>query len=384
MLRVMSVVGTRPEAIKMAPIIKRLNTAPWCHSIVVATAQHRELLDQVFDLFAIRADADLDVMRDGQGLATLTGRLFERIDSAYEKFDPDLILAQGDTTTVMVAAVSAFYRRIAFGHVEAGLRTGDLLNPFPEEFNRIVAGRVASMHFAPTATARDALLLEGIRDENVFVTGNTVVDAVLDVSSRSLTMPVPVPSGRRVILMTAHRRENFGEPMMQVFRAVKRILNELPDVEVIYPVHPNPNVRTMAHTMLGGLPRIHLVDPMNYEALVACLKACTVVLTDSGGLQEEAPALGKPVLVLRSETERPEAITAGVAKLVGTQEDDVYRETVRLLREPSAYAEMARRVSPYGDGRAAERILEIICRRHAGSAQILQGGQPSCESSIRE
>lgn len=367
MLRVAAIVGTRPEAIKMAPVIKALQHASWCECVTVATAQHRHLLDQVLELFGIGVDIDLDIMRDGQTLASLTSRLFDRLDAVWEQTKPRLILGQGDTTTAMAAAVTAFYRRIPFGHVEAGLRTGALLNPFPEEFNRIVAGRVAALHFAPTQTAEDALLREGVRPQDIFVTGNTVVDALLDVARSPVELPVKVSSNNRLVLMTAHRRENFGEPMARIFRAVRRIIHDYRDVEIIYPVHPNPNVRGMAYEMLGSLPRMHLLPPLDYQALVACLKRCTLVLTDSGGIQEEAPALAKPVLVMREETERPEAVIAGVARLVGTQEDCIYHEVVRLLTDESAYRVMARAISPYGDGQAASRIVGIISQQFATS-----------------
>jgi UDP-N-acetylglucosamine 2-epimerase (non-hydrolysing) len=362
MLNVTAIVGTRPEAIKMAPVIKALHAAPWCCCSVVATAQHRELLDRVFDLFDIGVDVDLDLMREGQSLAGLSSRLFDKLDAVYRKHRADLVLAQGDTTTVMVAAMVAFYHRIPFGHVEAGLRTGDLYNPFPEELNRIVAGRVASLHFAPTETARAALLREGISSDSIWITGNTVVDALLDVASRPLDLPISIPAGRRVILMTAHRRENFGKPLMRIFSAVRRLTESYPDLEIVYPVHPNPNVKTVAYEMLSGVSRVHLLEPLDYASLVALLKRSTLVLTDSGGIQEEAPALGKPVLVLREETERPEAVEAGVAKLTGTQEDTIIAEVGRLLEDPVAYAAMARSVSPYGDGRAAVRIVKAIAK----------------------
>jgi len=362
-LRVATIVGTRPEAIKMAPVIKALQATPCCECIVIGTAQHRKLLDQVFKTFDISMDVDLNVMQEGQSLSSLTSRLLERLDRAFAEHIPDLILAQGDTTTVMVASMVAFYRRVPFGHVEAGLRTGDLHNPFPEELNRIVAGTVATMHFAPTETARKALLTEGKAEGSIFVTGNTVVDALLDVASRPLRLPLAIPSDRRLILMTAHRRENFGRPMANIFGAVRRIVERYPDVEVIYPVHPNPNVKGAAHAALSALPRVHLVEPLDYQSLVAVLKRSTLVLTDSGGIQEEAPALAKPVLVMRVETERPEAVQAGVAKLIGTQEETIATEVGRLLDDPVAYRTMARSVSPYGDGKAAARIVRIIAER---------------------
>jgi UDP-N-acetylglucosamine 2-epimerase (non-hydrolysing) len=360
MLRVAAVIGTRPEAIKMAPVISALKATAWCDCRVIATAQHRDLLDRVFDLFDVRVDVDLDIMRERQSLSQLTSHLFERLDAVLAQDRPHLVLAQGDTTTVMVAGVVAFYRRIPFGHVEAGLRTGDLNSPFPEELNRIVAGRVAALHFAPTETARAALLREGVAGETIFVTGNTVVDALLAVASRPLELPIALPEEHRIILMTAHRRENFGKPMARIFRAVKRLAECFADVEVVYPVHPNPDVETMAYDMLSGVPRIHLLEPLDYGSLVAVLKRSTLVLTDSGGIQEEAPALGKPVLVMRDETERPEALEAGVAKLTGTQEAAIVRDASLLLSNPRAYQLMSRAISPYGDGRAASRIATIV------------------------
>ena len=360
MSRVIAMVGTRPEAIKMAPVIKALRAARWCKCLVVATSQHRHLLDPIFDLFEISVDVDLDVMQEGQSLSSLSSRLFERIDAVYDAHKPELVLAQGDTTTVLVSAMAAFYRRIPFAHVEAGLRTGDLNNPFPEEFNRIVAARVASFHFAPTETARSALLAEDVSDEAIFVTGNTVIDALYEIASRKLHAPIQFHSGHRVILMTAHRRENFGAPMERIFRAVRRLTDLYPDVEIVYPVHPNPAVREPAFKMLSGIPRLHLIAPVSYEALIALLKRCTLVLTDSGGIQEEAPALAKPVLVMREETERPEGVACGVAKLVGTDEAAIVKEVGRLLDDEDAYNAMARASSPYGDGQAADRIVAII------------------------
>jgi UDP-N-acetylglucosamine 2-epimerase (non-hydrolysing) len=349
----------------MAPVIKALGSAPWCRCQVVATAQHRQLLDQVFELFGIRIDVDLDVMRERQTLTQLTARLFERLDKVYGEAQPDLVLAQGDTTTVMAAAMTAFYHRIPFGHVEAGLRTGDMQHPFPEEMNRVVAGRLAALHFAPTQTAADALRREGVPEADIAVTGNTVIDALLEVAANAPALPLPLPPGQRVVLLTAHRRENFGAPNERLFAAVNRLIARYPDIEVVYPVHPNPNVKTMAHDRLGRTPRVHLLEPLDYSHLVSVMKVATLVLTDSGGIQEEAPALGKPVLVLRNETERPEAIEAGVARLVGTDEDAIVNETARLLDDPAAYRAMAQAVSPYGDGQAAARIAVLIQKRYA-------------------
>jgi UDP-N-acetylglucosamine 2-epimerase (non-hydrolysing) len=362
MRTVLAVIGTRPEAIKMAPVVGALKRAEWCRCVVVASAQHRQLLDQVLELFGIKVDEDLDLMQEGQSLAELTSRLFTALDQVLEGHSPDMVLAQGDTTTAMASAVVAFYRQIPFAHVEAGLRTGNLYNPFPEEFNRVVAGRVATLHFAPTEGARLALQLEGVRKEQILVTGNTIVDALLSIASRPLRMPVDIPNAERAILLTAHRRESFGQPIASIFKAVARLVDDFPDLHVIYPVHPNPNVRDAAISMLRGNDRVHLLAPLDYSGFVACLKRCDLVLTDSGGIQEEAPALGKPVLVLRNETERPEGIEAGVAKLVGTNEQAIYTAARTLLTDQASYAAMARAMSPYGDGQAAARIVESLAK----------------------
>ena len=360
--RILAVVGTRPEAIKMAPVIRALRSEPWAEVRVLATAQHRQMLDQVLDAFAIVPDVDLDIMAPDQTLPELTSRLLSRLDEVFARERPDVVLIQGDTTTVMTAAMAAFYRHIAVGHVEAGLRTGDLQNPFPEEMNRIVAGRLSRWHFAPTAGARDNLLREGFDPASVHVTGNTVIDALLEVVQREVPLPVEVPEGRRMLLVTAHRRENFGAPFREVCEAVRDIADRHADVHVVYPVHPNPNVSGPAHEILSGHARIVLCPPLDYLPFVAAMKRAHLILTDSGGVQEEAPALGKPVLVMRQETERPEAVEAGVVKLVGPVRDAIVAEASRLLDDPEAYARMARGVSPYGDGRAAGRIVDILGR----------------------
>jgi UDP-N-acetylglucosamine 2-epimerase (non-hydrolysing) len=359
---VLCVAGTRPEAIKMAPVILELRRRPWARVRVLATAQHREMLDQVLGVFAIEPDVDLDLMRPNQSLPDLTARLLTAIDGTLESEQPQAVLAQGDTTTVLAAALACFYRRIPFGHVEAGLRTGDMDYPFPEEMNRSVAGRLARLHFAPTASARDNLLREGIRDDAIHVTGNTVIDALLQVAARDGSLPVEIPEGRRLILVTAHRRENFGEPLRQICAALRALADANPDVHVLYPVHLNPNVSGVVRPALGGHPRITLCDPLDYVPFVAAMKRSTLILSDSGGVQEEAPALGKPVLVLRAETERPEAVAEGVVKLVGTDASVIVGEAQRLLDDPAAYRAMARGVSPYGDGRASARIADVLQR----------------------
>ena len=364
--RILAVVGTRPEAIKMAPVIRALQAAPWAEVRVLATAQHRQMLDQVLDAFGIVPDIDLDIMAPGQTLPELTSRLLARLDEVFAREQPDAVLIQGDTTTVMAAAMAAFYRRIAVGHVEAGLRTGDLHNPFPEEMNRIVAGRLSRWHFAPTAGSRDNLLREGFDPASIHVTGNTVIDALLEVVQRDTPLPVEVPEGRRMVLVTAHRRENFGAPFREVCLAIRDLADRYADVHFVYPVHPNPNVSVPAREILDGHDRITLCPPMDYLPFVAAMKRAHLVLTDSGGVQEEAPALGKPVLVMRRETERPEAVEAGVVRLVGPVREAIIAEVSRLLDDTDAYADMAKGVSPYGDGHAAARIVDILGRDLAG------------------
>jgi UDP-N-acetylglucosamine 2-epimerase (non-hydrolysing) len=363
-VRIVCVVGTRPEVIKMAPVIQQLKRAAWCESLVLCTAQHREMLDETLEVFGIRPDVDFGVMRPNQTLASLTSLLMERFDDALSRMRPDALLAQGDTTTSMVAAVCSFYHRIPFGHVEAGLRTSNLYSPFPEEMNRLVAGRIARWHFAPTLQARKNLIDERIRGSMVHVTGNTVIDALLQVSRRC-EAEAPVDS-RRLILVTAHRRENFGSPLRSVCNAIRYLADTRRDVEFLYPVHPNPNVKDVVLRILSAHPRIRLVEPLAYERFVSAMKGAYFILTDSGGVQEEAPALAKPVLVLREETERPEAVTAGVARLIGTDAGRIIAESTRLLDDPHHYARMARGGSPYGDGRAAERIVALLGQDLAG------------------
>lgn len=360
--KIVCIVGTRPEAIKMAPVILRLKREPWAEVVVLATAQHRQMLDQVFALFGIKADVDLNVMQPNQTLPSLTARLITGLDETLAEIAPDAVLAQGDTTTVMCAAMASFYRKIPFGHVEAGLRTGDLFNPFPEEMNRVVAGRLAKWHFAPTESSKQNLLREGFPESAIHVTGNTVIDALLDVSTRDLEVGVPLDPTRRLILVTSHRRENFGEPFLNICRAIRELADKYPDTQILYPVHPNPNVKEVAHRELGDHPRIVLCAPLDYAPFVAAMKRAHLILSDSGGVQEEAPALGKPVLVLRAETERPEAVREGVVKLVGADKAVILREASSLLDDPVAYAAMARGASPYGDGKGAERIGAILKR----------------------
>jgi UDP-N-acetylglucosamine 2-epimerase (non-hydrolysing) len=358
--KILVVVGTRPEAIKMAPVILALKAAPWCECRVLATAQHRQMLDQVLNLFGIVPDIDLDMMRPNQSLPDLTARLLSELDRVLAAEAPDAVLVQGDTTTVMTAALASFYRRIPVGHVEAGLRTGDMNNPFPEEMNRVVAGRLASWHFAPTESSRANLLREALPADRIHVTGNTVIDALLDVAARRDECPVETAPFARLVLVTAHRRENFGEPLRNICAAIRSLAARFQDTLFVYPVHPNPNVREAVEKSLSGLDNVRLIAPLDYRPFVALMKRADLILTDSGGVQEEAPALGKPVLVLRRETERPEAVTAGVVKLVGTGEAAIVDAARQLLEDPAAYALMAKGVSPYGDGHAAERIVEIM------------------------
>ena len=377
--RVTVVIGTRPEAIKMAPVVRRLKQASWCEVKVLCTAQHRQLLDQVLEIFGIVPDCDFGAMRPNQTLAGLTSRLIESFDTLFSREKPDALLAQGDTTTSMAAALCSYYHMIPFGHVEAGLRTGNLYGPFPEEMNRLVAARIARWHFAPTQEAKINLLKENIADSAIFLTGNTVIDALLDVAAQCDGGHV---NGKRHILVTSHRRENFGEPLVRVCRAIRHLADTREDVQFLYPVHPNPNVKNVVYPALGSHPRIRLVEPLDYRAFVSAMKQSYLILTDSGGVQEEAPALGKPVLVLRDETERPEAVTAGVVRLVGTDDQRIVAEATRLLDEPQYYASMARGVSPYGDGHAAERIVDILRRSLVGDAPLVQYKTGSAEPIV--
>lgn len=359
-IRILAVVGTRPEAIKMAPVIAALKSSGWCDCIVLATGQHRELLDQTLEVFGLVPDADLRVMAPNQSLTALTARLLTELDAAIDRWNPDLLMAQGDTTSVMCAAMAAFYRRLPFAHVEAGLRTKDLSNPFPEEMNRVVTGLLTRWHFAPTETARQHLLEEGISAERVHVTGNTVIDALYSVAERASAEHAFAKKGRPLVLVTAHRRENFGPALAEIARAVAWLANQRPGVDFLFPWHPNPNVRSTVGPWLEGLPNVTLCEPLDYLAFVAAMRQSTLILSDSGGVQEEAPALGKPVLVLRQETERPEAVAAGVVRLVGHDFDTITRSVAELLDDPATYAAMARGVSPYGDGQAAQRIERVL------------------------
>lgn len=364
-IRVLSIFGTRPEAIKMAPVVRALSRNQAVESAVCVTAQHREMLDQTLDLFEIQPDFDLDLMRPDQSLPELTSAVFQDLAPIIKRVNPDWVLVQGDTTTVMVAALSAYYQGVAVGHVEAGLRTGDKWQPFPEEINRKVVTTVSDLNFAPTGWAADNLRREGVPEETILVTGNTVIDALQSVIQKPYDLWGKLLKGvdrqKRILLVTAHRRENMGEPMERIFQALLQIAKDYAHmVELVYPVHMNPNVTEHAYRRLSGVANIHLVQPLDYLPMVHLMKQAYLVLTDSGGLQEEAPALGTPVLVLREVTERPEAIEAGTAILVGTDPVRIAETSSTLLDDPRAYALMAEARSPFGDGNASERIVNAI------------------------
>lgn len=374
MLTVLSVIGTRPEAIKMAPVVSELaRFGDRVRSLVCVTSQHRAMLDQILRTFHIRPDYDLDLMKPDQALSDLTASLFTGLDPVVRATRPAFILAQGDTTTVLVAALVAFYHRVPFGHVEAGLRTGDLARPFPEEMNRRVADVVSGLLFAPTQRARQALLREGLDEDRILVTGNTVIDALLTVAARPYDWGrgplAKLPREARLVVVTAHRRESFGEPFRALCLGIRDLAQQFaPAVHVVYPVHLNPNVQAPVSEILGGVDNVHLVDPLDYESMVHLMKRATLILTDSGGIQEEAPSLGVPVLVLREVTERPEAVEAGVVRVVGTTRERIVAEARRLLTDPSAHRAMATRVNPYGDGKAAARIVAALLERAPASA----------------
>ncbi len=358
---VLSVFGTRPEAIKMAPILKLLGLEKGLRSLVCVTAQHREMLDQVLGLFSIVPDEDLDLMREGQTLEEITTRALTDLSASLKRLKPDLLLVQGDTTTTMAASLAAFYAKVPVGHVEAGLRTGDMDYPFPEEANRRITSVLARHHFAPTERARRNLLGEGVAEGSILVTGNTVIDALLEVAAMKPSRAPKLPlRGRRLILVTAHRRENFGAPLLQIAGAIRELAERYPDVDLVYPVHRNPNVDRPMRKELGSVRGVHLIDPLEYKAFVDLMAESYLILTDSGGIQEEAPSLGKPVLVLRDETERPEAVEAGTVKLVGPHRQAIVARAAELLDSKEAYAAMARAVNPYGDGKAARRIVERV------------------------
>lgn len=372
----MTVFGTRPEAIKMCPLVLEMRKYPeYIQPIVAVTAQHREMLDQVLELFGIKPDYDLNIMTSGQTLYDVTTRALMGLKPVMEEAKPDMVLVHGDTTTTFAGALAAFYAQIPVGHVEAGLRTGNKYSPYPEEMNRKLTGAIADMHFAPTSTSKANLLREHVKLENILVTGNTVIDALQttvrsDYHFADENFNKVFAGGRRLVLMTTHRRENLGEPMRHVYRALKSVLETHEDVEAIFPVHKNPKVREIVQQELGHLNRVHLIEPMDYEPFANLMAKVDIVLTDSGGIQEEAPALGKPVLVLRDTTERPEAVEAGTVKLVGTAYEDVLRETNLLLDDARHYRSMAEAANPYGDGKACQRIISAILRKNGFDAEI--------------
>jgi UDP-N-acetylglucosamine 2-epimerase (non-hydrolysing) len=367
-LKVMTVFGTRPEAIKMCPLVLEMRKhSDYIQPIVAVTAQHREMLDQVLHLFKIQPDYDLNIMTSGQTLYDVTVKALMGLKDVLAEAKPDLVLVHGDTTTTFAGSLASYYAQIPVGHVEAGLRTGNKYSPFPEEMNRKLTGALADFHFAPTATSKSNLLKENVNPQRIFVTGNTVIDALDTTVQKDFTfadahLTEALKSGKRLILMTTHRRENLGEPMRHVYRALKTVLESHPDVAAIFPVHKNPKVRQVVNEELGKQERVYLTEPMDYEPFVNLMARVDLVLTDSGGIQEEAPALGKPVLVLRNTTERPEAVTAGTVKLVGTDYEAVLQETLHLLDDFSYYRRMAEAVNPYGDGHACERITGMLLK----------------------
>ncbi|HEY9688331.1 MAG TPA: UDP-N-acetylglucosamine 2-epimerase (non-hydrolyzing) [Coleofasciculaceae cyanobacterium] len=363
-LKVLTVFGTRPEAIKMAPVVNALAKYPdEFDSKVCVTAQHRQMLDQVLDLFRIKPDYDLNLMRPNQTLFEITTDVLMGMKTVLEKEQPDVVLVHGDTTTTMATSLAAFYMKIPVGHVEAGLRTWDKYYPFPEEINRVVTDGIAELYFAPTEGSKENLLRTGAKPEQIILTGNTVIDALfytLHKPDRNGHLPITLDDAKRLILVTVHRRENFGEPMLEICRALKELVEKNPDVEMVIPVHMNPNVRETVYGILGGLPRVHLIDPLDYEPFCRLMERANIILTDSGGIQEEAPSLSKPVLVLRDETERPEAVHMGTVKLIGPHYDKIMAETNLLLNNPDAYQAMAKAANPYGDGHASERIVQAL------------------------
>ena len=361
--KVMTIFGTRPEAIKMAPLVRELARRSGLESLCCVTAQHREMLDSVLQIFRITPDFDLNIMEPGQSLSTITSKCLLGMEGVLEQAAPDLILVHGDTSTTFAGALAAFYHQIPVGHVEAGLRTGDKYSPFPEEVNRTLVGHIAALHFCPTAANRENLRREGVTD-GVYLTGNTVIDALKTTVREDFRFSTELLNRldyqKKIILVTCHRRENYGQPMAQIMTALRRVADEFPEAELVYPVHLSPVVRQAAGEYLSGHGRIHLIDPLDVEEMHNLMARCYLVMTDSGGLQEEAPALGKPVLVLRRETERPEAVEAGTVKIAGTETEEIVRLAAELLQSPKAYGRMARAVNPYGDGRACVRIADAV------------------------
>lgn len=365
MIKVLSIFGTRPEAIKMAPLVKALKADSRFESYVCVTAQHRDMLDQVLDIFDIQPEFDLDIMKDRQTLTDITINALSGLEKVIKELQPDIILVHGDTTTTFVGSLAAFYNKVQIGHVEAGLRTFNKYSPYPEEMNRKLTGAMADIHFSPTATSKENLLREGILEEHIYVTGNTAIDALKTTVDKNFEFYTEALKqldykSKRVIMVTAHRRENLGEPLQNICTALKKIAETFEDVEIVYAVHKNPAVRETVFGILGSMPRVHLLDPLDVDEMHNLMDRCFMVLTDSGGLQEEAPSLGKPVLVLRTETERPEAIEFGTLKLAGVNERDIFELSETLLTDEREYLKMANAVNPYGDGHASARIIDSL------------------------
>ena len=364
-IKVMSVFGTRPEAIKMAPLVIELEKNPNIESVVCVTAQHRQMLDQVLEIFDITPDYDMNLMKDRQTLVQITARVLEGLDDIIKEVKPDIVLVHGDTTTSFVGALAAFYNQVPVGHVEAGLRTYDIYSPFPEEMNRCLTGRIAELNFSPTVANKENLLRENVSEDSIYITGNTVIDAMKTTVKEDFTFVTEELNkidymNKKVITMTAHRRENLGEPLKNICNAVKRLVERYEDAEVVYPVHMNPAVRETVFDILGDLDRVHLIEPINVDELHNLMARSYLIMTDSGGIQEEAPSLAKPVLVLRRETERPEAVAAGTVKIAGVDEDVIFDLACELFDDKDAYNKMAHAANPYGDGNASLRIIDAI------------------------
>ncbi len=374
MLKVMTIFGTRPEAIKMAPVVKALAEAPDMDPIVTVTAQHRDMLDQVLRLFDITPDYDLNIMSPSQTLYDVTDRALLGLKSVLEEAKPDVVLVHGDTTTTFAGALASFYQEIPVGHVEAGLRTGNIYSPFPEEMNRKLTGSLATYHFAPTSSSESNLVKENINQDHLYVTGNTVIDALATTVREDYVFEEEainaLDSTKRIVLVTTHRRENLGEPMRHVYGAIRQLVEEFEDIQIVFPVHKNPKVRQVVQEELGTVERVTLIDPLDYEPFANLMAKSYLILTDSGGIQEEAPALGKPVLVLRDTTERPEAVTAGTVRLVGTDKDAVHDAAYELLHDEDAYKIMSNSVNPYGDGQASRRIVEALRHEFLGNPNV--------------
>lgn len=367
-IKVMSVFGTRPEAIKMAPLVLELEKNPQIESKVLITAQHREMLDQVLEIFKISPDYDLDLMKHGQTIVDVTSGVVQGVTEIIKKDRPDLLLVHGDTSTTFSAALAAFYEKVPVGHVEAGLRTGNIYSPFPEEMNRLLTSRLSSYHYAPTISNVENLLKENVDEKEILITGNTVIDALkyaieIDYEFEDETLREIDFEKNRVITLTCHRRENWGQPMEDIFEAVKDLAEEYQDVKIVFPIHKNPNIRALAHRIFDSVKNIHIIEPLEYQPFSKLMNQSYLIMTDSGGIQEEAPGLGKPVVVLRTETERPEAVAAGTVKIAGTDKKEVYQIVKELLDNQEAYQKMARANNPYGDGRASERIVDHIIKR---------------------